>query len=470
MARDRGWTLASSRPSGYLIPMRVHLIGIGGVGMSAIAQALLDRGDTVSGSDRLWRADAADPGPVFSVLRAAGARLYPQDGSAIVPDLDLVVASSAIESGNPDLDAAARAGLPVVPRAEMLARLVEGRRLIAVAGTAGKTTVTGMIGWLLESLHGDPLVVNGGELVSWSGPHRLGSVRVGAGRWAVVETDESDRSLLRFHPSWAVITNISKDHFTPDEVERLFRSFAEQTTEGIVAGPETMARLSPAGGPARRVMAPELTDVEFGPDGVRFRYRSRPGRVAMPGRHNAENARLVLALGEALGMDLDTALSALAEFQGVRRRLELIGHVRLRPAGAVPVFDDYAHNSAKIAASWAAIAGGAQRVLGVWRPHGFAPLALSFDELIEVFLHVPRPQDRIFLLPVYYAGGTARGSKTADDLARALRERGRDVRLVSDYDDLEAILRAEMTEGDAVLVMGARDPELPAFCRRLAKG
>ncbi len=191
----------------------------------------------------------------------------------------------------------------------------------------------------------------------------------------------------------------------------------------------------------------------------------------MPGRHNAENARLALALFEAIGVPLADALGALAEFRGVRRRLELVG--RLAPAGTegpetgIPVFDDYAHNPAKIAASWSAIAVGAGRVLGVWRPHGFGPLALAFDELIETFARVMRPRDTLFLMPVYYAGGTARRAQTSDDLAAALRAAGRRALLAADYDELETALHAEAAEGDAILVMGARDPALPAFCRRL---
>ncbi len=245
--------------------MRAHLIGIGGVGMSALAQALLDHGFAVGGSDRLLNDPNTIPPPVFSVLRAAGVALHPQDGSGIATGLDIVIASSAVESGNPDLVAAHRLGIPVISRAAMLARLVEGRPLIAVAGTAGKTTVTGMIGWILEQTGRDPAVVNGGELVAWSRPNRVGGVRHGSGEWTVIETDESDRSLLLFHPAWAVITNISKDHYELDELERVFRAFAAQTAEGIVTDAAVAAHLGEAGRRARLLIAHELNDLEFEP-------------------------------------------------------------------------------------------------------------------------------------------------------------------------------------------------------------
>lgn len=463
--------LAQANQTRYAIFMRTHLIGIGGVGMSALAQALLDLGHEVSGSDRLLDASTGDVPAVFATLHTAGAHLYPQNGVAITPDLDAIIISSAIEDENPDLATARHLRLPILSRAQMLARLVGGRRLIAVGGTAGKTTVTGMIGWTLEQIGWDPFVVNGGELVSWSRAHRIGSVRVGAGPWCVIETDESDRSLLLFEPTWAAITNISKDHFEPDEIRRLFREFVGRISEGVVADAETLLALRGALGSTTFVEAPPLTDVGFARGGVFFRYRGRLVRIRIPGRHNAENARLTLALLEALGADIEAAIAALAEFRGIRRRLEWVGNYQVNCPGHgpafIPIFDDYAHNPAKIAASWRAMAIGARRVLGVWRPHGFGPLSLMFDELIEMFDQTLRPSDRLFLLPVYYAGGTARVSKTSEDLAEALRRHGKDVGLATDYDDLRRSLTNDLRPDDVILVMGARDPGLSTFCRKL---
>jgi len=183
----------------------------------------------------------------------------------------------------------------------------------------------------------------------------------------------------------------------------------------------------------------------------------------MPGRHNAENAALALDLCAALGADPAAAVAALARFRGVRRRLELVGTLR----GAA-VIDDYAHNPAKIAASWSAVAASGARVLGVWRPHGFGPLSLMFDELADTFARALESRHRLFLLPVYYAGGTARGDRTSEDLAAAICARGGAAATVGGYDELEPAIRREAGSGQAILVMGARDPGLSAFCRRLA--
>lgn len=438
-----------------------HLVGVGGVGMSALAQALLDAGASVSGSDRLL--DAGAPPPIFDTLRAAGVRLAPQDGSGVVRDLAAVIVSTAVESGNADLEAAGKAGVPVLHRAEVLARLVAARRLIAVAGTAGKTTVTAMLGFLLEQLGADPLVVNGGVLADWDRPERVGSVRAGGGEWAVIEADESDRSLLCFSPAWTLLTNISTDHFELGEVERIFGEFAARTREGWVTTASVAETLRSS---ARR--APVLADaaeaVQTGPDGVRFVWRGIPTRLCMPGRHNAENAALALSACVALGFDAGAAVAALGRFSGVRRRLEIVGAFR----GAI-VVDDYAHNPAKIAASWDAVAAGGGRVLGVWRPHGFGPLSLMFDELAKTFARRAVREHRLYLLPVYYAGGTARGTRTSDELAAAIRARAGNVEIAADYDALETAIAAEARAGDTILVMGARDPGLSAFCRRLAK-
>lgn len=439
-----------------------HLVGVGGVGMSALAQALLDAGARVSGSDRLL--DAGTPAPIFETLRAAGVRLVPQDGSGISRDLTAVVVSTAVESGNADLAAAQRVGVQVLHRSEVLERLVASRRLIAVAGTAGKTTVAAMLGFLLEQIGADPLVVNGGVLTNWDRPDRVGSVRGGAGEWAVIEVDESDRSLLRFSPAWSLLTNISTDHFERGEVERLFREFVARSREGWVTTSAVIESLR-LSTPSVPVIAEAPEAVRMKMDGVEFAWRGIPVALGMLGRHNAENAALALTAIAALGLDVRAALAALGRFRGVRRRLEIVGEFR----GAT-VVDDYAHNPAKIAASWDAVAAGGGHVLGVWRPHGFGPLSLMFDELAETFSQRTAQRHRLFLLPVYYAGGTARGTRTSEELAAEIRARGGAAEVVTDYAALTAATVAEARSGDTILVMGARDPGLSAFCRRLVFG
>ena len=211
----------------------VHVAGVGGVGMSALAQALAWGGARVTGSDRLW--DRGVEMPVWEGLRRAGVELVRQDGSGVDAETSAVVYSTAVEEGNPDFAAARRFGVPLRHRAEMLAGLAEGKRVAAVAGTAGKTTTTGMAGWVLEQVGMDPTVVNGGGLVDWASGGLPGNARRGGETW-VLEVDESDRSLLEFRPAWSVLTNISQDHFSLEEVRALFREYAGRVTEGVVCG------------------------------------------------------------------------------------------------------------------------------------------------------------------------------------------------------------------------------------------
>ncbi|MCX7008226.1 MAG: Mur ligase domain-containing protein [Kiritimatiellaeota bacterium] len=431
-------------------PMTVghfHLAGIAGVGMSALAQALINAGHSVTGSDRFLDQGRENLG-VLETLRRAGAKLFPQDGSGVTAQTTAVVISTAIEADNPDLTAAQKFGVPVRHRSELLAELVAGKKLLAIAGTAGKTTTTALVGHLLVELGADPSVVNGGVVLGWQRPDALGSARKGRDDLWVLETDESDRSLLRFAPDWAIITNISKDHFELNEVVALFRKFAGQVKTGIICGP----------GVAELIRG-HTTAILHSPSALNHYPCS------LPGRHNAENVALAAALCEQLGYAPEKIRVALTNFRGIHRRLEKAGERE-----GITVFDDYAHNPAKIAAACAAVQPERGRLFAVWRPHGFGPLKLMLGELTDALAGVLRPQDHVLLLPVFYAGGTTSSALNSDALVDALVARGVAAQLAPDYATLEARLRAVLRPGDVVLVMGARDPDLPLFARRLAAG
>ena len=442
---------------------RYHLVGVAGVGMSALAEALLARGARVSGSDRFL--DQGAGVPTLDILRAAGVALHAQDGSGVTADTTGVIVSTAIEPDNPDFEAARAMGVPVLHRAEMLARLVRGRRVIAVAGTSGKTTVTGLTGWLLEQGGLKPTVVNGGAVLNWKGPRALGNIRDGRDDLWVIEADESDRSFLHFEPDWEIITNISRDHFELPETLDLFRTFARKGRAGVVCGRGVAEALRGGddGIGEGALIETSFDDEERGGQ-AGFVCEGRFFPSPLPGRHNVENAWLAVVLCRRLGVPLPVLGEALPAFRGIERRLERVGE-----SGGVVVMDDYAHNPAKISAAWRTMAQLHRRVLGTWRPHGFGPLAAMRRELGDLFAAVCRPEDRLYLLPVYYVGGTATRAVTSDDLARDLRARGVRVETPPDYPALLAALKSEARAGDAVLFMGARDPELPRAARRFLK-
>jgi UDP-N-acetylmuramate--alanine ligase len=436
----------------------IHVAGVAGVGMSALAQALTWTGARVTGSDRYF--DQGHPLPIFDALRAAGVEMAKQDGSAVDARTEAVVYSTAIEEGNPDFIAAKKAGVPLRHRAEMLAALAKDRTVLAVAGTAGKTTTTGMLGWTLEQLGANPTVINGGALVDWADARRVGNVRRGGdGAPWVVEVDESDRSLLNFHPEWTILTNISQDHFPLEEVQDLFRAYARQVKTGLVCGAGVTAAL---GNPPAKII--EMT-AQPGrtAEGFAVAWRGVELFVRQPGAHNALNALLAAELCAQLSHAPEKIAEALSRFGGIQRRLE-----RVDAGGGVRVVDDYGHNPAKLAAAWSAVSTPDNRVLGAWRPHGYGPLRTMLEPLTDAFAAVCRANDKLWLLPVYDAGGTADRSVNSAALVAKTKARGVAVKWVADYEALSVELVHEARPGDTILVMGARDPRLPVFAREMA--
>lgn len=381
--------------------------------MSALATALVRLGDEVTGADRTLGT------PNIRFLESLGVKVFPDDGSGVDAATGEVVVSTAIESDNPGLVRAAELGIPVVHRAKALAHALSGHRLVAVVGTCGKSTVTAMLGHVLAECGLDPFCVNGANVPGWEG-----AVRFGRGEYAVAEVDESDRSLVAFSPYAAIVTNASADHYSKEEMDQVFDDFVRNCPGPVVDG-----------------------------------RKCDPGEAetTMPGRHNRQNAALALRMALALGCDEAKARAALLTFRGVERRLQRVGG---------NVFDDYAHNPEKLRAMWTTLAeeypGG---LCAVWRPHGYAPLRKMLDALAEMFSSTIRPQDRLLVLPVYDAGGTADRSINSDALVARLGDKAV---AVSDFDEAYSWCRAHRGDFAAFAVCGARDPGLAPFARRLA--
>ncbi len=419
-----------------------HFVGIAGVGMSSVAAAVQGCGAEVSGSDRY--ADSGTSLPVLDVLRTSGVTIVAQDGSGVRRDTRAVVVSTAIEGDNPDIVRATALGVPILHRSEMLAMLIDGKECIAIAGTCGKTTVTGMVGYLLEQLGVDPNVVNGGAVVNWRSKSAVGNARCGASDVWVIEADESDKSLLAYRPSRAVITNMSEDHFSLAETRDLFAEFAKQVERSVITG--------------------SLDEVEFDCSGTfsTFCYAGHSFRLNIPGVHNVENAVHAIELCRSMGFEVGAIGQALEGFEGIERRLECVGSIN-----GVAVYDDYGHNPAKISAAWSCLSPHFEPLHVIWRPHGYGPLASMNKSLREMFADQCRPSDRLYILPVYYVGGTIAPVLDAKEFVSTLNAEGTAASYVETYDDLGELLKAEVRGPAAVICMGARDPELPHFARRL---
>ncbi len=405
--------------------MKSHLVGIGGVGMSALAVAMLRAGREVSGSDRNLQS------PNVAMLQSFGIRVFPDDGSGVDSSLDELVVSTAIEETNGDLVKAKEFSLPVVHRAAALSRTLSGRKLVAVAGTCGKTTVTALLGHMLFDSGFDPFCVNGANVPGWEG-----AVRAGAGEFAVAEVDESDKSLTAFRPYAAVVTNASADHYSKEEMDEVFDAFIADLPGPLVDGRDGRGLdLSPE---TREAVAKSLK---------------------MPGGHNVDNAIAAVSMAAALGVPKDRAIASLATFRGVERRLQLHG---------VRVYDDYAHNPEKLKAMWSALAEiYPEGVCVIWRPHGYGPLKKMMDDLAKMFNATIRAQDRLLLLPVFDAGGTAERSVNSDVLASKI-DPGK-CELVADHAAALERCRIYAERFGAFATAGARDQLLPALARRIAE-
>ncbi len=449
-------------------------VGIGGSGMMPLAMILAARGARVAGSDR-----ALDAGRVpakFDSLRDAGIALFPQDGSGIISADQIVVASAAVEESVPDIVAAARVGAERMTRAELNAALFNASRLpIGVAGTSGKSTVTGMIGWVLHACGRDPTVMNGAVMKNFASEAApFASALVGSGEPYVSEVDESDGSIALYAPRIAVLNNVSLDHKTLAELRVLFGAFiAKAGTAVINLDNGEGAALAMALPEERRLTvairgAADLTAENLAPEpfGIGFdllageeRHRVR---LQVPGAHNVSNALAAIAACAAAGVPIGEAARAIEGFAGLKRRFELAGK-----ANGVAVIDDFGHNPDKIAATLDTLHAFPGRLLILFQPHGYGPLKVMRHELVTSFVERLGPDDLIVLPDPVYHGGTVTREVTSADIVADIAAAGAHALHIPDREAAAAHLVAAARAGDRIVVMGARDDTLSGLARAM---
>ncbi|MCW3846046.1 Mur ligase family protein [Sphingomonas sp. LB-2] len=439
-------------------------VGIGGSGMMPLAMILAGQGATVAGSDR-----SLDSGALpakFGFLRDRGVALFAQDGSGIASADQIVVASAAVEASVPDIVAAERVGAARMSRAELLASLFNAAGTsIGVAGTSGKSTVTGMIAWILHAVGRDPTVMNGAVMKNFVAPDApFASALVGAGDAFVSEVDESDGSIALYRPRIAVLNNVSLDHKSLEELRQLFGDFAAKamTTVVNVGDPESAALAAglerakcvtfavevPADMAAQN-LAPEPFAIGFD---LVLGGETRRVRLSVPGRHNVANALAAIGAAMAAGVEVDAACRAIEGFTGLKRRFELVGTV-----AGVSVIDDFGHNPEKIAATLDTLHAFPGRLLLMFRPHGYGPLKVMRRELGEMFREKLGPDDLLVIPdPAYFGGTTSREVTSADIVA----DIGGQAHHIADRDAAAAWLVEQARPGDRIVVMGARDDTL----------
>jgi UDP-N-acetylmuramate--alanine ligase len=459
-----------------MIDSPVFFSGIGGSGMLPLASIVRAGGARVAGSDRSL--DAGRTPHKFDYLRSLGIQLFPQDGSGLQEGMTLVT-SAAVEPMVPDVVRAKELGLPHLTRPEFLARLLNAaQRSVAVGGTSGKSTVTGMIGWILHACHRQPTVMNGAVMKNFVTPSApFASALVGDPELFVSEVDESDGSIALYRPEIAVLTNISLDHKEMAELRQLFAGFLNAAKRAVLNLDDPETRILADAVPAGRVIgygfdSPGAAlmgkDLQLLPNAVTFAIEAdgerHEVRLGVPGRHNASNALAAIGAARALGVRIEDAAAALARFEGLKRRLETVGEAR-----GVTVIDDFAHNPDKIAATLATLRAQPGRVLIMFQPHGFGPLAKMGEPLADSIAEGMAPDDRLFLPDPVYQGGTVERARGSDWLAVQVRDRGKQAEHIPDRAKIADALVTEAARGDRILVMGARDDTLIDFARDLVE-
>jgi UDP-N-acetylmuramate--alanine ligase len=442
---------------------RFHYAGLGGAGMSALAQFQVMTGGRVSGSDRAF--DRGERAGLRAQLKELGIEVMPQDGSGLGPDCAALVISTAVEEQVSDVVAARALNIPVVHRSELLAHFVAKHRSVAVTGTSGKSTVTAMIFAILSGAGRDPSVITGGDLPELVAQGLPGNALAGRSDLLVVEADESDGSLVRYASAIGVILNLQRDHKEMSEVAAMFATLRARAREALVVG--DAENLDPfAGGALRFGFGPHADnrgeDVELGPDSSRFRVEASEFELPVPGAHNVANALAAIAACRVLGVELAEMVGPLAEFRGIGRRFQTVGRAR-----GVEVIDDFAHNAEKIAAAIRTAKLRTRRVLAIYQPHGYGPTRFLRGDFVTTFSRELGGEDCLFMLEVFYAGGTATRDFSAADIVAEIAALGIRAEFAPSREWLAARIAQEAREGDLVLVMGARDPSLSELARAI---
>jgi UDP-N-acetylmuramate--alanine ligase len=447
--------------------------------MTPLALIVQARGGLVEGSDR-----ALDQGrntERFDFLRARGVLLYRQDGSGVTRASQILVTSAAVEDTVPDVQAARRIGAAITTRAKLLAELFNSAALsIGIAGTSGKSTTVGMLGWILYRAGKNPTIMNGADMKNFvDAGSPFASAMIGKGEIFVSEVDESDGSIKLFEPRIAVVNNISLDHKSVDELRTLFRRFIAkaQTVVLNLDNAETAALL--AGLKPARAVTYSLSSSQThffasppiqSPFGIAFQVKARETGEAVevhlkvPGLHNVANALAALSAAQACGVPLAESAAHLGEFSGIRRRLEVVG-----ASNGITVIDDFAHNPDKISATLETLHAFPGRLLIMFQPHGYGPLRFMRDALVSCFASGLRDEDVLVMPAPVYFGGTVDRSVGSDDIVREIHRRGRKAFAFPDRGACGDLLVKLARDGDRIVVMGARDDSLSQFAYDLLR-
>jgi UDP-N-acetylmuramate--alanine ligase len=444
----------------------IFFIGVAGSGMSALAQYLAGMGKTVSGSDRFFL--PGQPNEIKEKLQAEGINCFLQDGSGINFDTQLVIASTAVEETNPEIQKTKTLNIPILLRSELLTIISNSKRTIAVGGTSGKSTTTAILFDILDHAGLQPSIISGAGLVRLQKQGKIGNAFVGKGDWLVIEADESDGSIVNYHPGVGLLLNIDKDHKEIDELKLIFQTFREHTKRLFVVNASN-SLTAPFSQNKQQDFSSTDADAgykatDFTQQGFQIQFKINGVNFFMNaiGRHNMENALAATCVANQLGVELPVCTEAIKNYEGIYRRNQVLGQ-----KNGIWVIDDYAHNPAKVAAAIRSVQPLAKKIIAWFQPHGYGPTRFLRDDFVKEISQALRPQDEIWMSEIFYAGGTTTKNISAGDLVNDLKVLGCKAYFIENRNDLASGIKSHLEKDSAIILMGARDPSLDEFAKKV---
>ncbi len=440
--------------------MNYFFIGIAGTGMSALAQYLRAAGHEVSGSDRQFQLGLENASQ--SALEAEGIQCFLQDGSGITEFTEMVVVSTAIENTVPEVQKAKQLGKPIVKRSELLASIATTKKTIAIGGTSGKSSTTAMLYEILSQAGLEPSIIGGAGLTRLIKQGKIGNASYGKGECLILEADESDGSIVQYHPEIGVLLNVDKDHQDIEKLMELFGVFKSHSNHFVVNQSHPLsAQLSSGSMYDFSIAQSQFTQTGFH---ISFTYLEHRYDMNVIGKHNMENAIAAISVATMIGVDSNTCANALKSYEGIYRRHQIYG-----VASGVTLIDDFAHNPVKCARSIEACQPISSKLIAWFQPHGYGPTKFLRNDFVDELSRVMRAEDEIWMSEIYYAGGTAVKDISSNDLIEDLKANGVRAYFVSDRQDLLNEMKSHFTHDTTLLLMGARDPSLANFAGEVWK-
>lgn len=440
----------------------IFFSGIAGSGVSAIASFMADKGNSIYGSDRAF--DLNPDHPLKKTFQSKKITIVPQDGKGLDRSFDLAVFSTAVETDRPEVLKARELGIPVMTRPDYLAEITSSFQTIAVSGTSGKSTVSGLLTFLMSKLGLNPNFIGGGRVKQFKTPSNPGNSLTGSSDYLIIEACESDGSIVNYMPQHTIILNLALDHHTVDVTAGMFKTLIQHTKGKIIinADDKNLAAMVKDSTITFSIDNPSdfmAEKISYNPFSTDFSLHDMKFTLSIPGRHNLYNALSCIAVLSELGIPLSDIAAVLPEFQGIERRFDI--HLI---DGKHLVIDDYAHNPHKISSLMETVRRLRPKVCYIFQPHGFGPTRLMKKEYIQSFVENLRDSDHLILLPIYYIGGTASKDISSQDLADGIKAGGKSTEVIESREEV----LSRINEYETYIVFGARDESLSDFAKEIA--